>query len=78
MHKVGYAVRVYGSKAVVGCFVSCRDVPELFAHGEDVAEALLSASRALGSTFRRYKAAGRAAPTATAPQQGEWLIYPGA
>lgn len=76
MKKIGYPVKVAGSKALVGCLVTSRDLPDLFAHGEDVADALLNASQALGRLIRQYKATGRAVPDASATQDGEWVVYP--
>src|SRR5690349_17725199 len=44
VRRSGFPVRVVGSEGVLGCFASSRDFPELFAHGEDVSQALLNAS----------------------------------
>lgn len=79
MHKprpTGYPVKIDTSSAVLGCFAKCRDIPELYAYGDDISEALLNASEQLGEILARYARLGRPVPVPSPRAEGEWLVVP--
>jgi antitoxin HicB len=69
-----YAIR-FEQDTAPGLAVYCRDLPELNSYGDDREHAIREAVDAIETTLSIYVDQRRAIPVATAPEDGEQVIY---